>query len=68
MTKIAIITLLSYDYKYIYSAIKSHYDIADEIILGLDFERRTWAQNPFDIDMEEVNRNLAVLDTHSKRI
>jgi hypothetical protein len=35
-TRISIITLLSYDYKYLEDCIKSYYEIADEIILGLD--------------------------------
>jgi hypothetical protein len=66
MSRISVISLLSYDYKYAFSSIQSYYGIADEIILGLDAGRLTWAGNPFKIDLEDVRKNLAALDPEGK--
>jgi hypothetical protein len=53
------ITLLSYDYKYAFNAIRSYYDLADEIILGLDSEYITWSKNKFEFSEDELNKFLA---------
>lgn len=47
MTGLSFVSLISYDWKYSFESISSYYDIADEIILGIDKNRRTWAGNPF---------------------
>ncbi|MGA3066464.1 MAG: hypothetical protein ABSF29_06410 [Tepidisphaeraceae bacterium] len=64
--KLSFITLLSYDYRYALRAIRSFYQIADEIILGLDADRVTWKHNPFEIDMFEVNGNIRKFDSEGK--
>lgn len=45
--KVKIGFLISYDYKYIYDALKIIYDYADEIILAVDKSRLTWAGKPY---------------------
>jgi hypothetical protein len=66
MAKLSFVTLLAYDYKYAFKAIESYYDLADEIILGLDVDRRTWAGNPFYIDMSEVKLFIERVDAPKK--
>jgi hypothetical protein len=63
---ISFVSLLAYDYRYVFSSIRSYYAIADEIILGLDKDRLSWAGKPFDIDMGMVRRLLAEIDCDNK--
>jgi len=63
---LSFVTLLAYDYRYCYQAIRSCYPIADEIILGLDAGRLTWAGKPFAIDMDEVRAFVAGIDRDRK--
>lgn len=60
---ITVITPLAYDYRYAFAAIKAYYPIADEILLGLDKDRISWSGKPFDFDVAEFERFLAVVDT-----
>ncbi len=46
-SKFSVITLLSFDYAYLPSSIKSYYDFADEIIIGLDKNQISWRGNKF---------------------
>lgn len=48
-SKIKIGFLVSYDYKYIYEALKIVYDHADEIILAIDVNRNTWVGQKIDL-------------------
>jgi glycosyltransferase involved in cell wall biosynthesis len=66
MGGLSFVTLLAYDYRYAFTAIRSYYEIADEIVLGVDRERMTWAGNSFVIDMAEVERELAAIDVGKK--
>jgi len=66
MKKLTFVTLLAYDYKYAYMALRSYYDIADEIILGVDADRLTWMRRPLEIDMDEVRAFIADLDKDRK--
>lgn len=66
MPGLSFITMLAYDYRYCYLAIRSYYDIADEIILGLDEARLTWMKQPFDIDLAEVQSFIDDIDTQKK--
>jgi hypothetical protein len=66
MPGLSFVTLLAYDYRYCYQAIRSYYDIADEIILGLDADRLTWSKRPFAIDLEEVRAFVAEVDRDRK--
>jgi hypothetical protein len=63
---LSFITLLSYDYRYAFTAIRSYYDIAGEIILGLDADRLTWSQHPFQIDMDELHSQIKQIDIAHK--
>jgi hypothetical protein len=66
MSGLSFVTLLAYDYRYAFSAIRSYYEIADEIILGLDRDRLTWMRQPFDIDMNEVADFISQVDQKNK--
>ncbi len=63
---LSFITLLAYDYRYAFEAIASYYAIADEIILGLDQDRLTWARQPFEIDLNAVRAFVGRIDTAGK--
>ncbi len=65
-TKLSIITLLSYDYIYLEDCIRSYYDIADEIILGVDKNRVSWSGNAFTFDMAFVLSVIEKIDTGKK--
>jgi hypothetical protein len=66
MPGLSIITLLAYDYRYAYATIRSYYDIADEIILGLDADRLTWSRKPFEVDINAVHEFIKRVDTAKK--
>ncbi|MDX2097009.1 MAG: hypothetical protein SFW36_04470 [Leptolyngbyaceae cyanobacterium bins.59] len=67
MSNLSFITLLSYDYRYAYSAIRSYYELADEIILGLDKDRLTWSGNQFEFDLTGFETFLNQYD-HAHKI
>lgn len=48
--KFTFYTPVAYDYKLAYATIMSYYDIADEILLGLDESRISWAGKKFEFD------------------
>jgi hypothetical protein len=66
MPGLSFITLLAYDYRYSYMALRSYYDLADEIILGLDVDRLTWVQQPFEVDADELKTFIADIDHQGK--
>lgn len=57
--KINIAYLVSYDYSYIFTSLKTVYDHADQIVLSIDKERKTWSGNSFEIPdrfFEDIKR------------
>jgi len=66
MKKLTFVTLLAYDYRYAELALRSYYDIADEILLGIDADRLSWMKLPFHIDMDEVRALVADIDREGK--
>ncbi len=66
MAGLSFISMLAYDYRYAYLSIPSYYDLADEIILGLDRDRLTWMKQPFAIDMDELHAFLQDVDRDKK--
>jgi len=66
MKKLTFVTLLAYDYRYAFMALQSYYDIADEIILGVDADRLTWMKQPLEIDMDEVRTFISGIDRDRK--
>jgi len=64
--RLSIITPIAYDYQYAYAAIRAYYGIADEIILGLDADRLTWSQKPYELDMSELRKFVTLIDTRQK--
>ncbi len=66
MTGLSFITLLAYDYRYAFKSLRSYYDIADEILLGVDVGRLTWMRRPFEFNRNEVDEFIASIDTAGK--
>jgi len=66
MAGLSFITLLAFDYRYAFNAIRSYYDIADEIILGLDADRISWTGHPFYIDLVQIQAFMQQLDRSGK--
>jgi len=66
MPGLSFITLLAYDYYYAFDTISSYYDIADEIILGVDADRLTWMGQPFFFDLDAVRAFIQQIDAAGK--
>lgn len=60
------VTPIAYDYRYAFDTIRSYYAIADEIILGLDGERRSFSGHPYPFDEQEFAAGIAALDPERK--
>jgi len=65
MNNISVITLLAYDYEYMLLSLPRYIDLVDEVIIGLDSERKTWAGNSFDIP-DIFFQRLKQLDKNNK--
>jgi hypothetical protein len=66
VSKISIVSLLSYDYLYAFESIAKFYDIADEIILGLDMDKISWSGNKFAFDEFAVDEFIKKIDVDDK--
>jgi hypothetical protein len=66
MQKKSAISLISYDAEYLPASIMSYYAYVDEIILGLDKNRKTWAGNSFKFDEQDLFKKLSVIDGDNK--
>jgi hypothetical protein len=66
MNNLTFITPLAYDYKYAFSSISSYYSIADEIILGLDVDRKSWSGHDFYLNINEINDFIKKIDVENK--
>ena len=51
MKKKSAISLISYDAAYLPESISRYYNYVDEIVLGLDKNRKTWSGNAFSFDV-----------------
>lgn len=49
LTNIKVGYIVSYDYEYLLTSIKSIYNYVDEIVLAIDINRQTWSGNKFEI-------------------
>jgi hypothetical protein len=58
MSHLSFFTPLAYDWRMALQAIQAYWPIADEVILGLDNECKTWSGNPFEIDLDELDHAL----------
>lgn len=54
---------IAYDYRYFYRALDSAYEIADEIVVGLDRDRLSWSGKPFTLDEAELREQIRLKDT-----
>ena len=59
---ISVVMPIAYDYRYAYRSLEKIYDIADEVILGLDRDRISWSGKPFDFDLQEFQAGIARID------
>jgi len=66
VSNLSFVTLLSYDYELAMQAIEHYYDIADEIILGIDIDRVTWSGNKFDFDEFGFDEFIKRVDVNGK--
>ena len=64
--KKSVISLISYDYELLPMSISSYYEFVDEIVLGLDKNRQTWAGNSFTIDEAKLHSALKEIDKDEK--
>lgn len=66
MPGLSFVTMFAYDYRYAFNSIPSYYDLADEIIIGMDQDRLTWMKQPFQMDMDEVRAFIEKIDVQKK--
>jgi hypothetical protein len=62
----SVISLISYDAKYLANSIKRYYDYVDDIVLGLDKDRVTWSGNNFSFNEAELWSELSAIDGDNK--
>lgn len=63
---LSFVTLVAYDFRLSFEAIKSYYPIADEIILGIDRDRVSFSNNVFPFDSEDFYRGIDEIDQDKK--
>lgn len=66
MFKKSVISLVSYDAKYLPKSIEKYYEYVDEIVLGLDKDRVTWSGNSFKFDESKLWSELSAIDGDNK--
>jgi hypothetical protein len=59
---ISVVMPIAYDFRYSYRSLEKIYDIADEVILGIDRDRISWSGKPFDFDAEEFRATVEAID------
>jgi hypothetical protein len=64
--KKSVISLISYDAKFLPNSISRYYPYVDEIVLGLDKDRITWSGNKFSFDEASLWSALKNIDTENK--
>ncbi|MBI2815139.1 MAG: hypothetical protein HYX71_12740 [Opitutae bacterium] len=53
---------IAYDCRYAYRSLEKIYDIADEVVLGIDRDRISWSGKPFEFDKVEFLTAVAAID------
>lgn len=64
--KKSVISLISYDAKFLPDSIRSYYEYVDEIVLGLDKDRISWSNNRFSFDEQALWKQLKSIDVDNK--
>lgn len=64
--KLSFYTPIAYDYEYAYQAILSYYNIADEILLGIDKDKISWAGNPYQFNDKDFLDWVDKIDLENK--
>ena len=59
---ISIVMPIAYDYRYSYRSLERVYDIADEVVLGLDRDLISWSGKQFAFDLTEFQATIAAID------
>ena len=62
MSGLTFFTPIAYDYEMAFQAIAAYYDIADEILLGIDAARLSWMKQPFALDEAKLTAFLERID------
>jgi len=63
MSKISIVMPIAYDYRYSYRSLQSVYEIADEVVLGIDRDRISWSGKPYSLDIDAFRMRINEIDT-----
>lgn len=67
MKKKSAISLISYDAnRFLANSIKRYYEYVDEIVLGIDKDRKTWSGNDFSINEDALWSELQQIDGENK--
>src|SRR5688572_26448148 len=66
MSGLSFVALAAYDYPYLLRSLPTYYAIADEIVIGLDRDRVSWARQPFSFDDAAFRGAIAALDVEQK--
>jgi hypothetical protein len=66
VSALSFVTLAAYDYSYLLRSLPTYYAIADEIIIGVDRDRISWAKQPFAFDDQAFIAAIAALDVERK--
>jgi hypothetical protein len=66
MTNLSFATPIAYDYKYFLESLKSYYNIADEIFVGLDSERVSWSNKKYEINEADLKNSIKAIDKENK--
>ena len=66
MIKKSVISLISYDAGFLPKSISKYYEYVDEIVFGVDKDRISWSNNPFNFDEQQLWKDLKRIDTENK--
>ena len=64
--KLSFVCTIAYDFQHAFKSILSYYEIADEIILGLDKDRISWSKHGFDFDSKVFFDWINLYDSQNK--
>lgn len=64
--KYSFYTPIAYDYKFAFASIISYYEIADEILLGIDADKISWSELKFDFNENEFKETIKNIDKDKK--
>ena len=63
---LSVYTPIAHDFKFSFATIISYYEIADEIILGIDNKNISWSNKKYSFDIEKFFERVKEIDRDSK--